>query len=205
VHVDATTGPESSIGAYKLVICLGPADVPQGTPRRSPNGAQLLSATFTTQTGIFTTPSNATVWKTMTTPYAAGTPAPNAAGTVETRSLVGPGALTLRARITNKRKKLVALSGRVTQAGLPVASRVRILVNNKARFSVTSKANGSYSIRLKNTSRRVATTVFQARVAVAARDITATGCASPTQPPVACVNATAGGFTGLSAKVRVRL
>src|SRR6266540_1166481 len=47
VHVDQTSGAEAALGAYKLVICLAPDDVPPGTPGRSPNGARLLDAQFT--------------------------------------------------------------------------------------------------------------------------------------------------------------
>jgi hypothetical protein len=206
VHVDPTTGPESSIGAYKMVICLGPADVPAGTPGRSPNGAQLLSATFTTS-GVFTVPQAPAVWKTITTPYTAGSPAPNAAGTVETRSVIGPGSITLRAKV-NKKTRRVTLSGVVRQAGVAVSgAAVRITANNRAvrNGTVRTKASGAFTLTLRKTTRRVVTTFFQARVTAAARDITSTGCASPTQPPVPCVSATAGGFTATSAKIRVRL
>ena len=49
VHVDQVTGAEVALGAQKLVVCLSPSDVPQGTPGRSPFGAQLLDATFTVE------------------------------------------------------------------------------------------------------------------------------------------------------------
>lgn len=204
VYVDPTAGAEGALGSAKLVVCLGPSDVPSGTPGRSPNGAQLLDATFTVNS-VLTPPSGATRWISFTTPYAAGNGRPNAAGTVETRSFVGPGAVTLKSKIVNKKKKLVRLSGTVSQSGVGVATKVRIFVNNKARFSTNSKANGEYQISLKNTKKGVRTTVFQARVSVAARDTTATGCADPTQAPIPCVSATAGSFSAVSPKVKVRL
>jgi hypothetical protein len=204
VHVDQTAGAEAALGPYKLVVCLAPSDVPQGTPGRSPFGAQLLDATFSVE-NVFTVPAGQTVWKTLTTPYTPGTGVPNVAGTVETRSIVGSGAVTLAARVTSKSKRILRLSGRVTQAGAAVAgTQVSILVNGKARFRARTNAGGSYSLSLKKTGKKT-TTTFQARVSVAERDITSTGCASPSLPGVACVNATSSPFTAVSKRVSVRL
>src|SRR5438128_3756472 len=109
VHVDQLAGPEAALGAYKLVVCLAPDDVPVGTPGRSPNGARLLDATFTVD-NVFTIAPGDTVWKAITTPWAGG--APNAAGTVETRALVSNGAITLNAKVTNKGERIVRASGK---------------------------------------------------------------------------------------------
>jgi hypothetical protein len=192
-------------GGYVLVTCLAPSDVPQGTPGRSPNGAQLLEAVFTVN-NVFQVPAEATTWKALTTPYAPGTGAPNAAGTVETRALVGTGALTIGTRVTSKKKRTLRISGKLTQAGAAVAgSQVRLLLNGKAsRFTARTSPTGNYSVVLRKTGKKSVTT-FQARVTVAERDVTSTGCQSPTLPPVPCVSATASGFTAVSRKVRVRL
>src|SRR2546423_15002810 len=80
VHVDQTAGAEAALGAYKLVVCLSPADTPQGSPGRSPNGAQLLEATFTTN-NTFTVPAGASVWETFTTPSSGGKRVPDAPAT----------------------------------------------------------------------------------------------------------------------------
>lgn len=203
VHVDQLAGAEAALGAYKLVVCLPPDDVPVGTPGRSANGARLLDATFTVD-NIFTVPAGQSIWKTITTPWAGGVP--NAAGTVETRAFVANGAITLAKKVTAP-KRLVKFSGKVTQAGAPVAgARVVLLVNGKsAGFSARANASGSYSIVLKKTGKKT-TSTFQARTTVAERDITATGCASPTPGiPGGCVSATASPFTAVSAKIRIRL
>jgi len=203
VHVDQLAGAEAALGAYKLVVCLPPDDVPVGTPGRSANGARLLDATFTVD-NVFTVPAGQSLWKTITTPWAGGVP--NAAGTVETRALVANGTVTLAKKV-NAPKRLVKFSGKVTQAGAPVAgARIVLLVNGKsAGFSARANASGSYSVVLKKTGKKT-TSTFQARTTVAERDITATGCASPTPGvPGGCVSATASPFTAVSAKIRIRL
>jgi len=205
VHVDQLSGPEAALGAYKLVVCLAPDDVPTGTPGRSPNGARLLDATFTVD-NVFTVPAGQSVWKAITTPYAASIGAPNAAGTVETRAFVADGAITLAKKV-NAKQRLVRFSGAVTQAGAAVAgARVTLLVNGKsAGFTARTNASGTYSVVLKKTGKKT-TSTFQARTTVAERDITATGCASPTPGvPGGCVSATASPFTAVSGKITIRL
>ena len=204
VHVDQTAGPETALGTYKLVVCLAPSDVPQGTPGRSPFGALLLDATLTVE-NVFTVPTGQSIWKTITTPYAARTGVPNVAGTVETRSFVGAGAVTVASRVTNKARRIVRMTGRVSQSGSAVAgAQVTILVNGKARFRARTNAGGNYSLTLKKTGKR-ATTSFQARVTVAERDITSVGCATPSLPRVACVSATSSPFTAVSRKIQIRI
>ena len=204
VHVDQLAGPEAALGAYKLVVCLAPDDVPVGTPGRSANGARLLDATFTVE-NVFTNAPGDTVWKAITTPYAAGTGAPNAAATVETRALVSNGAITLSTRVANKAKRVVRATGKVTQAGAAVAgAQVSLLLNGKSRFGIRTSGAGTYSIVLRKTGKKT-TTTFQARTTVAERDATSTGCASPTLPTVPCVNATLSPFTAVSRKIRIRL
>jgi hypothetical protein len=203
VHVDQLAGAEAALGAYKLVVCLAPDDVPAGTPGRSPNGARLLDATFTVD-NVFTVPAGQSIWKTITTPWAGGVP--NAAGTVETRAFVANGTVTLAKKV-NAPRRLVKFTGKVTQSGTAVSgAKVTLLVNGKsAGFSARTNGSGSYSIVLKKTGKKT-TSTFQARTTVAERDITTTGCASPTPGvPGGCVNATASTFTAVSAKIRIRL
>ncbi len=205
VYVNPTSGAETAVGSAKLEVCLGPADVPPNTPGRSPNGAQLLDATFTVNNTI-TPPTGPTRWISLWTPYAAGIGVPNAAGTVEARSFVGPGSVTIASRITDKKKKLVRITGIATQSGIAVVgAKVSLLINSRTRFTAKTSASGSYTFRLQNTRRVVTTTFFQVRLTAGARDITATGCANPSRPPLPCVSATAGPFTAVSRKIKVRL
>jgi hypothetical protein len=205
VHIDATAGAESALGAYRMVVCLPPADVPKDTPGRSPNGAQLLDATFTLN-NVFTVPAGLGVWKAITTPWTPGLPVPNVAGTVETRALVGSGTLTIATSVTNKKKRILRVSGKLTQEGAAVAgSQVRLLLNGAAsRFTARTSASGNYSIVLRKTGKKSMTT-FQARTTVAERDVTSTLCATPSLPPIPCVSGTASGFTAVSNRVRIRL
>jgi hypothetical protein len=204
IAVDQTTGTNAAFGSYQLVTCLAPADVPQGTPGRSPNGAQLLEAVFTVN-NIFQ-PLDGSIWKALTTPYAAGTGTPNAAATVETRALVSNGTLSIGTRVTNKKKRILRISGKLTQSGAAVVgSQVRMLLNGKAsRFTARTSPTGNYTVVLRKTGKK-STTTFQARVTVAEHDVTSTICQSPTLPVFPCVSATASGFTAVSRKVRIRL
>ena len=164
IYLDPTAGAETALGSAKGQFCLSRGDTPEGTPLRF--------AEFTVN-GVFQPPAGSTRWVSFWTPYAAGG-IPNPAGTVEARSVVGSGAVTLAAKVTSKKKKRVTLSGSITQAGLAVAGKVSLLVNGKAKASATANASGRYSKKVKGTGKK---TVFQARVTVAARDITVTGCA----------------------------
>jgi hypothetical protein len=204
LQVDPTTGQNAAFGAFQLAACFPPVDVPQGTPGRSPNGALLLDATVTLS-NVFTAPTGATVWKATVTPYAAGTGVENTAGTVELRSSVRPGLVTLVTRLLSRKARTLRVSGSVSQAGAGVAGQsVNLLLNGKARFRARTSPRGLYTVVLKKTGRK-STTTFQARVTVAERDITSSGCQSPTLPGVRCVSATAAGFTALSRKIRVQL
>jgi hypothetical protein len=204
MHVDPTTGENAAFGAYQIVVCFPPVDVPQGTPGRAPSGVQLLDASFTL-TNVFTAPTAPTVWKALATPYATGSGELNETGTVEMRASVRPGLVTIRSRLLSRKTRTVRLSGTVTQAGAGIArASVNLLLDGKARFRAPTSPRGLYTIQLRKSGRR-STTIFQARVTVAERDITSTGCQAPTRPGVRCVSATAAGFTALSRKIRIRL
>src|SRR5256714_2676272 len=111
-----TTGADATLGSTKLETCLGPVDVPQGTPGRSPNGAQLLDATFTV-TNTLTPPAGSTRWISTFTPWGAGTGRPNPAGTGQALSFLGPGSLTLDAEDTNTKEKIVTFNALALQQG----------------------------------------------------------------------------------------
>ena len=203
VHVDQTAGAETARGAYKLVVCLAPDDVPTSDPRRSPQGARAARRDVHGGQCLHRA-GRSSIWDAITTPWAGG--APNPAGTVETRAFVANGTVTL-AKAVNAKRRLVKFSGKVTQAGAGVAgTRVTMLLNGKAtKFTARTNASGAYSVVLKKTGKK-STSTFQARTVVAERDITTVGCASPTPGiPGGCVSATASPFTAVSARIRIRI
>src|SRR5256885_9771 len=83
LFVVATAGPEASLGATKLVVCLPPPDVPVGTPGRATFGAKLLSATFSASAITEPKASADLRWTSLWTPYTPGKGTPNPAGSVE--------------------------------------------------------------------------------------------------------------------------
>jgi hypothetical protein len=215
VYVDPTTGsPFSTLGAYKITTCFAPPDVPQGTPGRSPQGAQLLDANFTVNAAVtLPSASGSYVWRMLSTPYTPGTGAPNVAGTVESRSFLGlPGTVTLSARYVVK-TNTYRLTGRVSAGGTGVGGvRAQIFrgrtVAGLARVANTlTKANGTYATA--GHLRPKKTTYFQVRVTVPEQD-DASGCTAANVPPAGnpappCVSSTLGGWAGRSAIVRIRL
>jgi hypothetical protein len=206
VYLNPTASTEAGLGSAKLAVCLAPSDTPQGSPGRSAFGAQLKNATFTVN-NVFTAPAGAARWESLWTPYGAGNGVPNAAGTVEARAFVGPGAITLAAKVTSKAKRILALNGRVSASGVGVVgATVSMLLNGKARYKAKTTGNGAYKFRLqKKKGSPVTTTFFQAKVTVAEQDVTTAGCASPAIPPIPCVSATQGAFTATSKKIKIRI
>jgi hypothetical protein len=206
VYISPTAGPETGLGQAKLSVCLAPADTPVGSPGRSPFGAQLKSATFTVN-NVFTPPTGAVRWDSLVTPYGSGNGIPNAAGTVEARAFAGPGAITLAGTVVSKTKRIVRLQGKVTAAGVGiVGATVNLYLSGKLRYKKKTNGSGGYGFLLqKKKGSKVTTTIFQAKVTVAERDVTAVGCASPAVPPIPCVSATQGAFTATSRKVRIRI
>jgi hypothetical protein len=87
LFVVATAGPEASLGATKLVVCLPPPDVPVGTPGRATFGAKLLSATFSASAINEPKASADLRWTSLWTPYTPGKGTPNPAGSVEAQAL----------------------------------------------------------------------------------------------------------------------
>jgi hypothetical protein len=194
IYVNPTSGATAGLGAYVLKICLPPWDVPQGTPGRSFEGAQLLDAQFTVN-GIFTAPtSGLAVWHTLFTPYNPGQGTPNLAGTFEARALVGAPALSLK--VAKAKSKYVA-SGKLSEGGQAVAGASVVLLRaGKKAGSATTGATGAWSLSGKFTGKKPI--LFKATATVKERDATAAGCAQPLPANVApggCTSATLGAWT----------
>lgn len=206
VYVDPTSGAETALGAYRLVTCLGPPDVPQGTPGRSPNGVQLLDAKFTVDK-VLTPPSSSGVarWETLFTPYNPGQGSVNAAGTFEARSLVGiPDAVTVKA--VSVKHKTYRVTGVVTEGGTPaVGVAVQFYRGGSAgalarATSVKTDANGAFSFT--GAFGKAKLLFFQAKASAGER---AGACPSPLPvAPAGCVGATLSPWAASSAVAKAK-
>jgi hypothetical protein len=144
IYVDAVTaGPEATFASAKIQLCLAG---PIGTPA----GAQLLFAFFDVN-GVFTNPSTTTdrVWHALYTPYVAGTPTPNPAGTTEGQAVV-PGRVNLSVKSKSLKRGRVTISGKLLVSGRPYRGAViELYIGNRKVSQTRTKANGSYTFRRK--------------------------------------------------------
>jgi hypothetical protein len=208
IYVDPTAGAATALGAYQMLICLPPWDVPVGTPGRSFDGAQLLDAKFTVN-GIFTAPtSGLAVWHTLFTPYTPGTGKPNLVGTFEARALAGAPSLTLKAA---KKKTGYVVTGKLSEGGLPVGGTTVVLKRGATATklskagSATTGATGAWSVSGKLAGKKAV--YFKASATVGERDATATGCAQPlpaTVAPAGCASATLSAWTVSSPAAKLK-
>jgi hypothetical protein len=198
IYVNATDGaPDQSLGGYRMSICLPPPDVPQGTPGRAFQGAQLLDARLTLN-GIFTTPTGGGLikWESLFTPYNPGKGTANRAGTFEARAFVPLPIILGLHRSYVLKTNTWSLNGKVTEGGKAVSGITITIRRGPSATKLTSKsttktdANGNWKTAGHLTPKR--TTFFQITTAVGVRDYTATGCANPATliAPAGCVSAT---------------
>lgn len=201
VYVDKTAGAEATFASLKLQTCLSS---PNATVAQGGNsvGAKAVSVDFTFS-GVLTNPATAgdNVWHSRFTPYVAGGITTNAAGTIESRSIVRlPAALTFAASAGKVGGKVTegsaGLSGiKVEIWGGPSAKKVAKL------GTVKTKSDGSFSYKSKKG------TTYQAKVTLGTRGNTTAGCAGGSFPafaPVPCATATIGGWTAASKAVKAK-
>jgi hypothetical protein len=153
IYVDHSTGADATFSSVKIQFCLAG---PIGTPA----GAQLLDAFFDIQ-DVFTSPANTQprVWRALMTPYVAGSPSPNPAGTIESQAVV-PGRVSLSIKSKGlKRKGWVQISGKVNvdgKGGSRASVQIYRVPNlNKPIVTVKAKANGTFSLKKKFKRRTV--------------------------------------------------
>ncbi len=196
VAVDPAAGAAAAVASYVIQTCFS-------SPATTAFGAKPLDANFQVN-GIFTPPAGRLVWDSLFTPYTADNGVPNPPGTAEVRAIaVLPQAATLKAKAAKNRK--VSVSGSVTAAGQPVpGATVLVYAGSKKLFTVKTGASGTFAAsgKLKKGSYSL-----QAKASSGDADVTAGGCAPPTNPlaPAGCVSATASGVTASSATVRLKV
>jgi hypothetical protein len=215
----ANAAPESSVGAYKIVVCLPPPDVPPGTPGRATFGAKLLSAVFTSSAITNPASSGDFRWTSLWAPYNPGVGTVNAAGLVEVQSLQK---LPAKVVLATKRKRVVTYKFvrrngkrvRVKVISTRVAFAAGVIANNSpvSGAKVTARINGrSFGTATTGASGIVGgvftlkkgTATIAVTAVIADQDLGASGCvASPIFQGLPCVDATAGGAT-LKASAKV--
>jgi hypothetical protein len=212
IYVNDTNGaPDQALGGFRLSICLPPPDVPQGTPGRAFQGAQLLDAVLTL-TNVFTTPTGGGLvkWESLFTPYSPGKGTPNKAGTFEARAFVPlPLILGIQVKWKSKKTHTYTLSGKVTEGGAPVANLSLTVLRGTSSKSlpsagtVTTNGSGGYSRTGKLKPKK--TYYFQVQGSTGERDYTATGCANPATlvAPAGCVKATLSKWSAKSVVVKL--
>ena len=195
-YVLPTVAPQTTLGAAQLVFCLAPPDIPVDKGGAT-FGAKFLSADLTIN-GVFG-PVSTGIWTAFWTPWNPGVGTVNAAATVASPAAIAPGAITLSGR---KVKGVRRLTGKVTQAGIGVATKVTIRAGTKRLATVSAGATGSFTYAIPKASKA---TAFQATAVVASRPAPAV-CSQFTGLglPVPCVNSTVSGFTATSATVRLK-
>jgi hypothetical protein len=146
LYVDhVTTAPENTFAAAKIQLCLAG---PVGTP----NGAQLLFAFFDIN-GVFRNPATTTdrIWRAVFTPYVAGTPNPNPAGTTEGQAVV-PGRVSLTMATKSLKRGVVIVSGRLLVDGRAFGGALVELYkpgSDKRVGKGKTNGKGKYAIRIK--------------------------------------------------------
>jgi hypothetical protein len=196
VYVDATSGSESALGAFRLVTCLPSPYVPAvqgGTPL-----AQLIA--FDLDFSVSGRPAAGTYsWRLLTTPYQYGTAAADESSTFEARARVlEPYALTLKARY-QPRTSTLTVSGMLRGGGRPRAGvEVDLFVDKSDPswdvfniWSVKTRADGSYSLRkrIPATSRpqplEIDASVFSVSAPCGQPSVVTGGCVNDTLSPPA--------------------
>jgi hypothetical protein len=192
-YVLPTSGAQTALGSAQLVFCLPPPDLP--APVGATFGSKFLRADLTL-TGVFG-PVVQGAWVALWTPWNPGVGTVNTAATVASPAAIAPGGITLSGR---KVRGVKRLTGRVTQGGAGVATRVSILAGARRIATVSARTNGSFTYAVPRRSRA---TTFRARAVVAGRDA-ASVCGQFSSLGVPCVNPTVSGFTATSGTVRIR-
>jgi hypothetical protein len=198
VFVVLTSGSEAALGPAKLIVCLGPPDVPAGTAGRAVFGAKLTEATLALD-GVFG-PAPLAPWVAMWTPYQAGNGQANAAGTVASPAVVASSALTIGRVVRGAR---TTIAGRATQAQQGLAGASVQIFAGKTRAALkrikTVKANatGAYAFTTRN-----AGPFFRSKVVLPVRSAPQLCQQLAAQLPVPCVNSQVSGVDQTSRIVR---
>jgi hypothetical protein len=202
----------SQFGPYVLVACFRPADLPAGTANRSAFGAVVDS--FTLSLNPFARPTTAGDyrWRSLWTPFTAGTGALDATRNVEAQSIVTipEGQIVIfgkkqAAVVKGKRVTRLMISGQVLVGGEPVGP-VLVTIRHGASATklvslgtVHAWSDGGYT---KFVTLTAPTQYFQASAHLPAKDLGASSCQASFGVP--CVSATSGAGRVISGTMQVK-
>jgi hypothetical protein len=191
----------SSFGPYVLVACFRPPDVPASDPNRSPNGTVVDSFTLLLKPFFRPTADGSYLWRSLWTPFHAGTETLDTTAQVEAQSsvVIPAGQIvifgkTSTTKVGGKSVVQVTLSGQVLVDSEPVGP-VRVTIRHGvtpaalvALGSVITGTDGGYTKVVTMLAKKQ---YYQASAELRAQDLGATGCQA-SFPNVPCIDATAG-------------
>lgn len=183
-YVDATTGTEASLGAYRLVACFV-------SPDATPEGPYFIEFELGIRASVLTPPTarGTYVWRMLVTPYVDGTTSTNPAGIFEARShVLVPHVLSGRARYLAKKRQLV-VSGRLLALGHGRRGRVWIAAgrrDDELRLlgRPRLRSDGSYALTAHVAEGRRARVLHVWAFRVEEPGV----CAGPSTAPAGCVD-----------------
>ena len=197
--IDPVAGPLAPIASYVMSVCLPSPHIPVSAGGAT-FGAKLIQAQLNLN-GVLRAPTSGGTfrWHAVTTPWPNGPGLPNAAGTVTAQgTAMLPGAISLS---STSRKRVVTVTGRLTEAGQGIAGRTVAVRIGTRNFALRTNASGTFrkALRIARGSR----VAVRATAAVPAR----TSSCTTTSPfaPLPCVSDTSQFFTATRSIVaRVR-
>jgi hypothetical protein len=205
-------GP-SAFGPYVLNACFRPADLPSGTANRAAFGAVVDSFTLSLTPFQRPTTNGDYRWRSLWTPFTAGTGTLDPTRNVEAQSVVTipAGQIVIYGKKTIGKVKSrsvvrVEISGQVLVAGEPVGPLLVTIRHGNSRTKLISlgaaKAgpDGGYT---KFATFTVPRQYFQVSANVPAKDLGPSGCQA-SFPGVPCVDATTGAGRTISGTMLVK-
>jgi hypothetical protein len=213
IFVDATSGASASFGPYVLVACFRPADIAATDPNRSAAGSVVDSLSLALSPFFRPTTDGDYRWRSVWTPFTAGTGTLNTAGAVEAQSIVTipTGQVVIFGKkstvsVRGKRIVRVTITGQVLVGGEPVGPGLVTIRHGATSGKLISL--GGAKVGTDGGYTTFATLLgpkeyFQASSLLAAKDLGASGCqASFTGVP--CIDATSGGGRTISGTMLVK-
>jgi hypothetical protein len=213
IFVDATSGASTSFGPYVLVACFRPADIAATDPNRSAAGSVIDSFSLALSPFFRPTADGDYRWRSVWTPFTAGTGTLNTAGAVEAQSIVTipTGQVVIFGKkstvsVRGKRIVRVAITGQVLVGGEPVGPGLVTIRHGSTSDKLISL--GGAKVGTDGGYTMFATLLgpkeyFQASSSLVAKDLGASGCqASFTSVP--CIDATSGGGRTISGTMLIK-